>query len=104
MARIFNLTLPIYDMARTAGKTEPSFDDWLQTDAPQSHLGGPERIDYRALEAAFYEGRRTTWTTAWTTAPEAYDGFGTATLEPAGDWHGKTLRKINIDPQFYKWQ
>ncbi len=104
MARTFDMTLPIYDLARAAGKTGDGFSDWINTDEAQGHLDGPVRIDHRALEAAFYEGRRSTWTVAWTTAPEAYDGFGTTTLEMGGEWHGKTLRKISIDPEFYGWQ
>lgn len=105
MPRIFNLTLPIYALALEAGKTGSSFDDWAQTDEIQRLIENtPEKLDFRALEKSFYDGRRSTWTAAWTTAPEAYDGFGTSTLETAGEWHGKTLRRVAIDPQYFRWQ
>lgn len=46
----------------------------------------------------------------YTTAPEAYDGFGTKTIEVVGDWVSKSngqrkpVRKVQIDPEHFNWQ
>lgn len=46
------------------------------------------------------------WIIGFTTAPEAYDSFGTATLrDPAGsDNRGYPLRKVAIRPDHFEWQ
>ncbi len=56
---------------------------------------------FRAVPAAQEELR-----VVYTTAPEAYDGFGTRTLaEVAGtDRRGKTIRKVGIRPNAWEWQ
>ena len=45
----------------------------------------------------------------YTTAPEAYDGYGTKTVEQAGTWvsgNGKRLpvRKVKIEHESFEWQ
>jgi hypothetical protein len=46
---------------------------------------------------------RSDWKTAWTTAPEAYDSFGTRTTE-TGVLHEKPLRQVLVDPMHFEWQ
>jgi hypothetical protein len=43
---------------------------------------------------------------AYTTAPEAYDSFGTTTINPdAGrDHRGQFLRLVEIEPEHWDWQ
>ena len=101
-----NTTHPIYELAHAAGKAGRNYIDWLNSDEIQSFcdVEGPLPFDPDAVEAAFGEGVRADWKTAWTTAPEAYDGFGTATVESHPDFHGKVLRRVSVDPNFYAWQ
>lgn len=40
----------------------------------------------------------------WTTAPEAYDSGGTETVKTGGDFHGKTLRRVLIEPRSFEYQ
>ena len=41
----------------------------------------------------------------WTTAPEAYDGFGTVTVGYTGiDSRGKTLREVETPTAHVTWQ
>jgi len=44
------------------------------------------------------------WNILWTTAPEAYDSFGTETLEHCGEWRGRPLRRIWADPRHTEYQ
>ncbi len=59
-------------------------------------------IEFRAVPIA----RQTDLRVVYTTAPEAYDGFGTVTLaEVAGiDSHGRAIRKVGIRPEHWDWQ
>lgn len=40
----------------------------------------------------------------YTTAEEAYDGFGTQTAEVVGTTRGKTIRKVTTPAQHVNWQ
>ena len=40
----------------------------------------------------------------YTTAPEAYDGFGTRTARVAGDDGGKPIRMVLIESDALQWQ
>ena len=44
------------------------------------------------------------WNILWTTAPEAYDSFGTHALEHCGEWRGRPLRRIMTDPRHTEYQ
>lgn len=64
--------------------------------------------DQDALEKAYEEGRRTRSATTgriiWTTAPKDYDTNDATELEVVGDYFGKPLRKVAIDPEGYQYQ
>lgn len=45
-----------------------------------------------------------TSTITYTTAPEAYDWFGTRTVEVAGSSGGKAVRKVASDPAYVDCQ
>jgi len=67
------------------------------------------RRDQDAIEAAFREGYRQHklaggWRTIWTTAPADYDSFGTETIEEGGEWRGKQLRRVIVDPTHLDYQ
>jgi len=44
------------------------------------------------------------WVSRYTTAPEAYDGFGTTALGVVAKMNNKQYRKVLIDPKHLKWQ
>lgn len=64
--------------------------------------------EQEVIEQAFVEGKRARLTangrTVWTTAPKEYDGGGTVELESMGDYFGRTLRKVVVEPDDYQWQ
>jgi len=71
--------------------------------------GRYDRKTRERVESAYCEGRREWrlaggWKTAWTTAPNDYDGFGTEMAEGPFEWEGKQLRRVLIDPDFFSWQ
>lgn len=71
--------------------------------------GRYDRKTREGVESAYCEGRREWrlaggWKTAWTTAPNDYDGFGTEMAEGPFEWEGKQLRRVLIDPDFFSWQ
>jgi hypothetical protein len=47
------------------------------------------------------EDSRQLW---YTTAPEAYDGFGTETEETLGPWHRQDMRRVSILGAHLEWQ
>lgn len=97
-----------YDLARAAGKAGRSWGEWSMSDDAQALITTVEYLDSDAVEVAFAKGRRetlaATWRTVWTTAPAAYDGGGTDVVETCGEFHGKDLRRVLIDPHDYTWQ
>jgi hypothetical protein len=66
------------------------------------------RADQDAVEEAFGAGRRERSAAhgriIWTTAPRDYDTNDATELEVVGDYFGKPLRKIAIDPEGYRYQ
>jgi len=96
-------------MARAAGLAGEQWSRWTMSDDVQEAIEtAPDAFDSDAIEAAFCAGRAElrakTWRVTWTTAPADYDTGGTETLETCGAWHGKTLRKVVIEPESYVYQ
>lgn len=102
----------LFSMAREAGRAGQSWNEWSMSDDVQDRIMAMTpftRRDQAAIEAAFQEGYRqhklaSGWRTLWTTAPADYDGFGTETIEEGGEWRGKTLRRVIIDPVHFSYQ
>lgn len=101
--------------ARAAGEAGQDWMEWTFQEDVQAAItahaetGGRRGRLIRECEKAYEDGRRAakraTWTVCWTTAPEDYDTFGTETLIPdAGEWCGKTLRQVAIDPRHLDYQ
>jgi hypothetical protein len=94
--------MDLITMAREAGRSGQDYGRWTASDEVQDAVVSVHDLDTDALEAAFLEGRRewrlTHWRVVWTTAPADYDWFGTETVEECGDWYGKKLRKVVIEP------
>ena len=69
-------------------------------------LPNPRSYDVRARALCLLPGSRpqTPTVIAYTTAPDAYDGFGTVTLSEAGLLDRKPLRKVQIEQAHYDWQ
>ncbi len=102
-------TKDLQAMAREAGKAGRAWGEWTASDEVQAAIdAAPVYPDTDALEAAFCEGRRElrakTWRVTWTTAPVDYDTAGTEALEACGDWYGKKLRRVAIEPGHYVYQ
>lgn len=107
---------PIPDLqalARTAGRAGMAYADWTDSEelyaALEAYDAAGARFDTLACEAAFREGRREHrlsggWRRVWTTAPEAYDQFGTETVEACGPWRGRDLRCVIVDPAHADYQ
>jgi len=97
-------------LAREAGRAGDRWSRWTSSDVVQDAINAAEVYpDTDAIEAAFCEGRRelraATWRVCWTTAPADYDTNDVEPLETSADtWHGKTLRKVAIDPEGYVYQ
>ena len=104
------MTADLIALAREAGVAGRTWDLWTASDVVQDALiEAVTDLDTDALEAAFLEGRRqhriaNGWRTVWTTAPADYDWFGTETIVECGEWHGKKLRSVLIDPDQYQGQ
>jgi hypothetical protein len=92
--------------AREAGRAGIDWGKWTASDEVQDLID--TSFESEPVEAAYAEGRRelliATWHIVWTTAPEAYDGFGTQTLEESGVFYGKPLRRVAIEPSNYVYQ
>lgn len=104
------VNVAILALARAAGASGQTWHDWCCSDEVQALVDSDE-IDgcQSACEQAFREGVREHrvsggWKIAWTTAPEAYDSFGTETIEACGEIYGKPLRKIMMDPRHASYQ
>ena len=95
--------------AEEAGRSGQSWNDWTGSDETQDLINACEQPNVCACETAFTKGRREHriaggWRVYWTTAPSDYDGFGSETIEACGDYHGKGLRRVMIDPTYVLWQ
>jgi len=100
-------------LAREAGKAGVRYSDWSCCDAVFELVSALDeagiRFDTRKFEAAHGEGRREFklsggWRSLWTTAPSDYDLFGTETVEDGGEWKGKRLRRVIVDPAHVDYQ
>ena len=93
-------------LAREAGRAGIDWGKWTASDEVQDLID--TSFESEPVEVAYAEGRRelliATWRVVWTTAPEAYDGFGTQTLEECGTIYGKPLRRVVIEPSNYVYQ
>jgi hypothetical protein len=91
-------------LARAAGLAGRDWMAWTCDDVVQDYVMD-HGADSDAWEAAYAEGvlerRRTIegWIERWTTAPVAYDWFGTTTVAIEGEWHGRELRRVLMHPK-----
>lgn len=101
------MSADILELARLAGESGQSWNAFTDSDAVKyAAMAGD--LDVDAIEASYQRGRlayiTATWLVVWTTAPEDYDAFGACTLETCGNWHGKQLRKVAIEPGSFVYQ
>jgi hypothetical protein len=104
----------IADLARAAGARGDTWARWTsECDEAQDFICSADNAASDAAikewEAAHRAGMiehmtASGWVQRWTTAPEAYDGFGTETVEACGTWQGHALRRAAIDPAYLNWQ
>jgi hypothetical protein len=95
-------------LAGYAGKSQSAAAEEL-FDAEES--GAIRALDEKAAEeciAGYEDGLRSgliaRGAVRYTTAPEAYDGFGTITVRVVGTFAGKPLRCVAIQPAHLEWQ
>jgi hypothetical protein len=109
------MTTNITALARAAGLAGRDWMAWTFDDAVQLYVdehGSDAGFDSErdAWEAAYADGlmerRRTVegWIERWTTAPAAYDCFGTMELATEGEWHGRVLRRVLMHPEHATYQ
>jgi hypothetical protein len=65
--------------------------------------------DIEAAQASWEQGDREHrqahgWLVCWTTAPDCYDTFGTETIETCGEWKGRELRRVLMNPDHSDYQ
>jgi hypothetical protein len=101
----------LVESARVAGAAGQRWHDWIMSDEIQDVIAAAptfSEADQDAIEKAFGEGRRersaATGRIIWTTAPADYDTNDVTELEVIGDYFGKPLRKIALDPEGYQYQ
>ena len=102
--------MDLTEAARAAGAAGQDWNRWIMSDEVQDVIMtrdfGPNAQE--AIEQAFTEGRRAklseTGRIIYTTAPKDYDGGGAVELAVIGDFFGKPLRKIVVEPDDYQWQ
>src|ERR1019366_1660450 len=101
----------LVESARVAGASGKSWHDWVMSDEIQDIISAADhfsRADQDGIEKAFAEGRRESAVRRgriiWTTAPSDYDGADATEMEVIGDYFGKVLRKVAIEPEGYSWQ
>ena len=101
----------LVESARIAGAAGKSWNDWVMSDETQDAIAAVDhwlRADQDAVEKAFADGRRERSAAhgriIWTTAPSDYDTNDATELEVVGDYFGKKLRKIAIEPEGYRYQ
>lgn len=104
----------ICEMARAAGQTGQSYQDFLHNDKIGDAFGQLSDSDMtdptttERVEAAYAQGRQAFrlsggWVVVWTSAAADYDQFGTEELE-CTEWNGKRLRKVLVDPDRHDYQ
>ena len=95
--------------ANQAGASGQSWSNWLGHDdvidaynsLDSAGLGDKARVLWGE---AFKKGTQSKLKRYWTTTPEDFDGFGTTTISREGDYLGKQLRVVGIDPKYVGWQ
>lgn len=99
----------LIELARSAGIRGDNWNAFTASDAVQALVSVDTEFDTAVIEAAYTEGLAehriaSGWKSFWTTAPADYDGFGTMSLESTGEWRGKVLRRVLVDPDCIAWQ
>lgn len=103
--------ITLADRAREAGEKGQSWRDFTydvcEEVAALDATGA--QLDVDAIERAWREGHRkhliaSGWLIRWTTAPADYDQFGTGTIEECGEYRGKKLRSVLLDPMHADYQ
>ena len=96
-------------LARSAGLAGTAWMTWTAEDVVQDYVmehGADADVWQAAYEAGVLERRCTVegWTEHWTTAPAAYDTFGTTTIANEGEWRGHQLRRVLVHPHHVSYQ
>lgn len=98
-------------MAHAAGLSGQDWMRWTSSDEVQALVDACDaHLETDTLEASYCDGRRERritvdgWRVLWTTAPADYDGFGTETIAIDGEWYGKPLRRIVVNPDYVTYQ
>lgn len=100
--------ITLADRAREAGEKGQSWQDFTYDLCEEvAALGGEFDVD--EIDRAWCEGHRkhliaSGWIIRWTTAPADYDQFGTGTIEDCGEYRGKKLRSVLLDPNYADYQ
>lgn len=100
----------LVESAKEAGASGKRWHDWVMSDEVQDTIaqGTFTSGDQDAIESAFAEGQKKELEkrgrVVWTTAPSDYDIGTTVELEKVGDYHGKPLRKVVMEPEDYQYQ
>jgi hypothetical protein len=101
----------LVEAARAAGAAGQDWNRWIMSDEVQDAImAAPDfnTPEQEAIEQAFTEGRReklaATGRIMYTTAPKDYDSGSAVELAVMGDFFGKPLRKIVVEPDDYQWQ
>jgi hypothetical protein len=99
--------------ARAAGKSGADWDEFSysigEEIAELDTAAYVSMVDSDAIQRAHADGWRehlvaSGWHVLWTTAPVNYDTFGTETVEDCGEWHGRQLRRVVVDPGYADFQ
>lgn len=90
-------------LARDAGQSGREWMAFTCDDVVQDYVmehGADSDVWQAAFDEGLWERRRTIegWIERWTTAPVAYDWFGTTTVAIEGEWHGRVLRRVIMHP------
>ncbi len=104
--------MDLVEAARSAGAAGQEWNRWIMSDEIQDAMmalpSGLTSQEQETIEQAFTEGRReklaATGRIMWTTAPKDYDSGSAVELAVVGDFFGKPLRKIVVEPEDYQWQ
>lgn len=100
--------MTLIEMARESGRSGEKWLDFTFRDDVGALCESSDNNIEAAL-TAWEEGERERriangWVTLWTTAPADYDTFGTETVDSAGEWFGRELRKVIAHPHHADYQ
>jgi hypothetical protein len=102
--------MTLTEMAREAGREGQNWHRFTFREDVGALCENLPDNEMNAALVAWEEGNRehriktNGWVVYFTTAPEAYDTFGTETIETCGEWHGKELRKVMSHPHHTDYQ